>query len=45
VAQSGTRHRSKWVHLRVSYKGGHIDYYNLQVYSPLPPDPKFCRDW
>lgn len=45
VAESGKRGRSKWVHLRVSYKGGKVDYYNLRVRKPLPAAAKFCRDW
>lgn len=45
VAASGQRGKSRWLHWRVSYKGGHTFYYSFAVGRPDLPSPAFCRKW
>lgn len=36
---------NKWVHLKIAYKGGHVDRISLRIGIPSPPSPCFCGDW
>jgi hypothetical protein len=45
IAVDQQRGHSKWIHLRVAYKGGFVDRYSLRIGQPEPPDVKFCGDW
>jgi len=45
IATDGECGRSKWVHVRVAYKGGHVDRYSLRIGTPNPPLKRFCGDW
>lgn len=45
VATDGERGRSKWIHIRIDYRGGHADRLSLRIGKPLPPSAEYCGTW